>query len=152
MRGMPVILMTSSQWRWRMALLASCLKSGSCSRKSSIVRLQSTYACHSRSDYASTQNDQPASGIRSFYLHDSAGSPQSFYSCTDVRRITINWHARSIDMSCTLHIDKHTWEPDLTPLEASWPVPGMTAPGHSCCPGLAPPPPTASRQSPSAWK
>lgn len=45
----PVVRMMSCQWRGRMALLASALKSGSCFRKSSMVRLQSLNACHSRS-------------------------------------------------------------------------------------------------------
>lgn len=41
--------MRSFQWRSRMALLVSAWNSGSISRKSSMVFLQSLYAGHSRS-------------------------------------------------------------------------------------------------------
>lgn len=47
----PVILISSSQWRERIALFASWLNNGSWSRKSSMICLQSMYACQSRRDY-----------------------------------------------------------------------------------------------------
>lgn len=50
----PVIFMSSSQWRARIALFASWLNNGSWSRKSSMIRLQSMYACQSRRDYTTS--------------------------------------------------------------------------------------------------